>query len=324
MTRSLLRSSAHCCALAGVWLTMLTGTVPAEPPAATAVAEKPVAAGQSGATPTGGRVGYTLILWGCEDPVIKALGIEGHKTLGGPYLGTWHDIKGAKAIGKGRLDGLERGDFDMLLVATPHCYPGAEPWAGAMGLESTPAILATAGSKNNPNFRLVWQTWFWPHEEVRGSKKMSLALSSRSVAPERIADLEKLAGEVNEKLGRQVMVISPAGEAVRDLVTMVAEGKFPGISEPFDLWVNADMWQPGLHIRSLIAYVNVATMYGVSPIGSNPDFSGLTFGGGKAPKGTVADLTPITDEQRAILQRIAWDAVTRFPVSGVKAAPAKP
>lgn len=320
MVRSPIRSLLGVFALGWAGLNMLTGTSSAEPPAA--VAEKPVDAKQSGAKQAGGRVGYTLILWGCEDMVIKALGIEGHKALGGPYLGTWHDIKGAKAIGKGRLDGLERGDFDMLLVATPHCYPGAEQWAGAMGLESTPAILATAGSKNNPNFRLVWQTWFWPHEEVRGSKKMNVALSNRGAAPN--ADLEKLVAEVNEKHGRQVMVVSPAAEAVSNLVTMVAEGKFPGVSEPFDLWVNADMWQPGLHVRSLIASVNVATMYGVSPIGSTPDFSGLKFGGGKAPVGTFADLTPVTDEQRAILQRIAWEAVTRSPVSGVKAAPAKP
>lgn len=322
MIRSLLRSLPGICTLGWLGLSIPAGSVHAEPPTATAVDEKPVAARQSAGKPTGVRVGYTLILWGCEDPVVKALGIEGHKSLGGPYLGTWHDIKGAKAIGKGRLDGLERGEFDMLLVATPHCYPSGESWGGALGLESTPAILATAGSRNNPNFRLVWQTWFWPREESRGSKKMNVASSTRAAAPN--ADLEKLVADVNEQHGRQVMVVSPAAEAVGDLVTMVAEGKFPGISEPFDLWLSADMWQPGLHIRSLIAYVNAATMYGVSPIGSTPDFSGLAFGGGKGPKGTVADLAPVTDEQRAILQRIAWDAVTRCPVSGVKAAPATP
>jgi len=321
MIRPSPRSFPRACVLVWAGLTALAAAVHAEPPAA-AVADKPVAAGQSGGKPAGGRVGYTLILWGCEDPVIQALGIEGHKSMGGPYLGTWHDIKGAKAIKPGRLDGLERGDFDMLLVATPHCYPGEESWGGALGLESTPAILATVGSKNNPNFRLVWQTWYWPHHESRGSKKMNVAISNRGAAPN--ADLEKLVADVNEKHGRQVMVVSPAATAVSTLVTMVADGKFPGFSEPFDLWLSADMWQPGLHIRSLIAYVNAATMYGVSPIGSNPDFSGLKFGGGKTPVGTFADLTPITDEQRAILQQIAWEAVTRCPLSGVKAAPAKP
>ena len=99
--------------------------------------EKPVAA-----KPAGARVGYTLILFGCEDTVVKAAGIDMHKTLGGPYLGTWHDMKGQKGIGPGRLRELERGDFDMLLLATPHCYPDAGAWAGAVGLDSTPARSA--------------------------------------------------------------------------------------------------------------------------------------------------------------------------------------
>lgn len=318
MVRSPIRSLFGVFALAWAGMTMPPGNSVADPPAGAAVAERPVAAQPVGAKTAGARVGYTLILWGCEDPVIKALGIEGHKTLGGPYLGTWHDIKGAKAIGKGRLDGLERGDFDMLLVATPHCYPSAESWGGALGLESTPAILCDAGVKNNPNFRLVWQTWLWAHTTGRGSTTIDVARSIGSVPPESLRELEKLATVVNEKLGRQVLVISPAGEATRELVEMVAAGKFPGITEPTDLWLAGDMWQPGLHVRSLIAYCNAAAMYGVSPIGCTPDFSGLSFGGGKTPKGTIADLAPVTDEQRAILQRIAWNAVTSSPASGVK------
>lgn len=53
-----------------------------------------VAADPAPAKPAGVRVGYTLILFGCEDTVVKAAGIDMHKTLGGPYLGTWHDMKG--------------------------------------------------------------------------------------------------------------------------------------------------------------------------------------------------------------------------------------
>jgi hypothetical protein len=71
-----------------------------------------VAAEPAPAKPAGVRVGYTLILFGCEDAVVKAMGIEGQKTLNGPYLGTWHDIKGAKAMDQKRMVALERGDFD--------------------------------------------------------------------------------------------------------------------------------------------------------------------------------------------------------------------
>ena len=275
-------------------------------------AEKPVAA-----KPAGARVGYTLILFGCEDTVVKAAGIDMHKTLGGPYLGTWHDMKGQKGIGPGRLRELERGDFDMLLLATPHCYPDAGAWAGQLGLDSTPAILCAAGIKNNPNFRLVWQSYYWPRSETRGDKK-ALVWKPRQEPPDGLRALEKLADQINAKHGRKVMVISPVEEAVCKVIEMVAAGKFPGITDPVELWVDGDMWRPGSHLRTLFAYCNVATMYGVSPIGLNPDFSGLKFGGPKTVPDAFNDLAPITEEQRKIVQQIVWDTVSNYLYSGVK------
>lgn len=81
------------------------------------------------------------------------------------------------------------------------------------------------------------------------------------------------------------------------------------------------MWVPGSHMRSLFASCNFATLYGISPVGLNPDFLGIRWGGGKSkptdPK-SFDELAPITDEQRRILQQIAWDAVSNYPYSGVK------
>jgi hypothetical protein len=285
-------------------------------------AEKPVAA-----KPAGARVGYTLILFGCEDTVVKAAGIDMHKTLGGPYLGTWHEMWGQKRIQPGRLDGLERGDFDMLLLATPHCYPDAEAWAGAVGLDSTPAILCAAGVKNNPNFRLVWQSWYWARTEPRGDRSAPtgkvLHWKPRQEPPDGLRALEKLVDQINAKHGRKVMVISPVEEATCKLIEMVAAGKFPGITDPEELWgpwtrSHDPMWRPGSHLRTLFAYCNVATMYGVSPIGLNPDCSSLKFGGGKTFPEAFNDLAPITEEQRKILQQIVWDTVSNYPYSGVK------
>ncbi|GDX10685.1 hypothetical protein LBMAG57_24570 [Verrucomicrobiota bacterium] len=281
-----------------------------------------VAADPAPAKPAGARVGYMLILFGCEDAVVKAAGIDMHKTLGGPYLGTWHDMIGQKGIRPGKLDGLERGDFDMLLLATPHCYPDAGNWAGAVGLDSTPAILCAAGVKNNPNFRLVWQSYYTPHTEPRGDKKV-LHWKPRKDSPDGLLALEKLTDQINEKHGRKVMVISPVEEATCKLIEMVAAGKFPGITDPVELWgpwtrSHDPMWRPGSHLRTLFAYCNVATMYGVSPIGLNPDCSSLKFGGGKTFPEAFNDLAPITEEQRKILQQIVWDTVSNYPYSGVK------
>ncbi|MFN7812428.1 MAG: hypothetical protein ACK5SI_07175 [Planctomycetia bacterium] len=312
----MIRSLAIVC-LVGAGMAFTTPPCRGEPPAGAAVAEKPVAAQPAGLKPAGARVGYTLIIFGPEmDAVVKAAGLDGNKTLGGPYLGTWHDLKGAKAIRPGRLDGLERGEFDMLLLASPHCYPNKDSWGDGQGLDSTAAILCATGLKNNPNFRLVWQTWPWPRGDI-AEKKLSLPPASAESPPD-LRGLEKVADEINAHHGRQVMVISPAAELCWDLARMVADGKFPGITDPFELWVNANMWEPGSHVSTLIHYCNLATMYGVSPIGLKPDFSGIKRGGGKGRAYTFDDLAPITDEQREILQRLAWEKVTSYPYSGVK------
>jgi hypothetical protein len=296
----------------------MTGTCTAEPAGAAAVADKPAAAAPGEAKPAGVRVAYSLVIWDREmEAVVKAAGIEGHTVVKGPGLGTWHDIKGRKTLRPGAFDGLERGDCDTLLVATPSCYPSKETWAGQLGPDSTPALICDAGVKNNPKFRLVWQTWFWAVPDRKDAKKLNMPLDNPGVV-ERLRGLEQLVDEINQKHGRQVMVVSPAAQATIAFVRMVDAGTFPGITDPATLWNDVSMWQPGSHVRSLVQYCNLATMYGMSPIGLEPDFSAITFGGGKTPKGSFKDLAPITDEQREILQRLAWETVTGFPASGVK------
>jgi hypothetical protein len=275
-----------------------------------------VAADPAPAKPAGVRVGHMLIFFECENTVAKAAGIEGHQWLGGPYIGTWHDIRGQKTMQKKRMEPLERGDFDMLLLATPHCYPNAEAWSGHVGLDSTPALLCDTGVTNNPKFRLVWQSWYWPRTELKGDKK-ALAWKPRQAPPDGLLALEKLVDQINAKHGRKVMVISPVEEAVCKVVEMVAAGKFPGITDPVELWVDGDMWRPGSHLRTLFAYCNVATMYGVAPMGLNPDFSSLKWSGGKSVPATFQDLAPITEEQRKIVQQIVWETVSKYPYAGV-------
>ncbi len=281
--------------------------------------QQAVAADQPPAKPAGVRVGHMLIFFECENTVVNAAGIEGHKWLGGPYIGTWHDIKGEKGLQPKRMEPLERGDFDMLLLATPHCYPDAEAWAGHVGLDSTPALLCDKGVTNNPKFRLIWQSWYWPRTERKGDRRV-LSWKPRQDPPAGLLALEKLTDQINAKHGRKVMVISPVEEAVCKVIKMVDAGKFPGITDPVELWVDGDMWKPGSHMRTLFAYTNLATMYGVSPVGLNPDFSTLKWGGGKSaptdPK-SFADLAPITDEQRKILQQVAWETVSKYRHAGV-------
>jgi len=130
--------------------------------------------------------------------------------------------------------------------------------------------------------------------------------------------LEKSPAEILKESGA-TQNISAGGrrgdEATIKLVEMVADGKFPGITDPADLWTEFNM-HSNRHVLALTAYCNVATMYGASPIGLKPDFSQVTYGGGGKGPG-IQSMEGITDEQRAILQKLAWDMVSKYPYAGI-------
>ena len=273
--------------------------------------------------PAGGRVAYMLLVNGAvTEAVVMAANIEGHKSVDAPYVGTWHSfLKGMDSIQKGRLDPIEHGKIDVMLIGTLNCYPSAETWKNHLGVEdSTLAGFAALGVKNNPKFRIVWQTYLWPRGQTPkdGKKTLEVAATKKGAAGESLKELEKLVDAVNAKHGRQVVLISPVAEATMKLVEMVAEGKFPGLTDPADLWTEFNM-HSNRHVLALTAYCNVATMYGVSPVGLKPDFSKVTYGGGgKGP--VVQSMEGITDEQHAILQKLAWETVSKYPHAGITKA----
>ena len=269
--------------------------------------------------PEGARVAYMLLVNGAvTDAVVKAANIEGHRNVEAPYVGTWHSfVKGLDQIQKGRLDPVEQGKIDVMMIGTLMSYPNAEAWKNHLGPDdSTLAGFAALGVKNNPKFRIVWQTYVWPVGQTPkdGKKTLDVAAMKKRAASEPLKELEKLVDAINEKQGRMVVLISPVGEATIKLVEMVADGKFPGITDPADLWTEFNM-HSNRHVLALTAYCNVATMYGVSPVGLKPDYSKVTYGGGGKGPG-IQSMEGITDEQRAILQTIAWETVSKYRHAG--------
>lgn len=269
--------------------------------------------------PEGARVAYMLLANGAvSDAVVKAANIEGHQSVSPPYVGTWHSfVKGMDQIQQGRLDPVEQGKIDVMMIGTLMSYPNAEAWKNHLGPDdSTLAGFAALGVKNNSKFRIVWQTYVWPVGQTPkdGKKTLDVAAMKKRAASEPLKDLEKLVDAINAKHSRQVVLISPVGEATIKLVEMVADGKFPGITDPADLWAEFNM-HSHRHVLALTAYCNVATMYGVSPVGLKPDFSKVTYGGGGKGPG-IQSMEGITDEQRAILQNIAWETVSKYRHAG--------
>jgi hypothetical protein len=105
---------------------------------------------------------------------------------------------------------------------------------------------------------------------------------------------------LNKKAGRDAVFIVPAGDAVVKLRTLVAEGKAPGLTKQSELFTDPiGHGRPPVVI--LVSYCNFACITGRSPVG------------------LAVQEPAVSVELHALLQRIAWDTVRAYPLSGVTA-----
>ena len=118
-----------------------------------------------------------------------------------------------------------------------------------------------------------------------------------------VAYTEAVAERINKTYqGKSVMVV-PGGTALAMLKTEMDAGSVPGMKDFF-----GETFADGIHLtpkgRYLISLVHYACIYKESP------------------EGKVSTLaTGLTNDQAAIFQRIAWDAVKNYMWAGVAAAP---
>jgi hypothetical protein len=82
---------------------------------------------------------------------------------------------------------------------------------------------------------------------------------------------------------------------------LMAAGKAPGLTKQSELFTDTiGHGKPPIQI--LVAYCNYACITARSPVGLRVEEKG------------------VSDELNKVLQQIAWDTVTAYPMSGVKAA----
>ncbi len=120
---------------------------------------------------------------------------------------------------------------------------------------------------------------------------------------------EEQADKINKDVGHTVIWIIPTDQANEALRIKVAKNEFPGVDKQSQLFRDP-IGHPGPILQALNAYVHFATIYARSPVGL-PLPSVLKNGKAKNPK--------IDDDLNKRLQEIAWDAVTHYSYSGVKA-----
>ena len=268
--------------------------------------------------PAGLRIGFFGYWSGETAAVVKAGGANDRfvpaSSGSGSALG-FVKAGGAAAVGKQAAQSLEKGEVDALVICFWSSYPGR--WDGHVGEQSTLSQLADLGKKNNPEFRILWHAFMMPsHDKPRtegGKYVFNLRKTKENLGNDR-KQLEAEVDGVNKRHGKRVACIIPFADAAITLMDQIADGKFPGITDPADLFPDHDDWAPGRQLLALSAYCHYATLCGKSPEGLKVPFGEFKFSSKGKPSRSLG--VP-TDEENAILQKLAWETVSKYPYAGI-------
>jgi hypothetical protein len=235
----------------------------------------------------------------------KAGEINGHEQVGESYIGGsriiqhW-DVPADKNKVK---ELLKAGKVDVLTLAPIH-LPDE-------GIEN----FVKLATENNPKVRITIQENWLPFDiydvtfKLRPAKVDHNAMNGEQLwklHEPYFTGLDEHARELNKKVGKEAVYIVPVGQAVIALREKVIAGQAPGIKVQEDLFTDA-IGHAKDPIMVLNAYCHYAVIYRKSPIGlPAPD---------TLKKAKLGD-----DEEKlnTLLQELAWNAVTKHPLSGVK------
>jgi hypothetical protein len=174
--------------------------------------------------------------------------------------------------------------------------------------------------ENNPNVRVTVQEFWLPFDlydptfKIRPKEVDHNALTVdelRKLHEPYFKSMDKHVRELNKKHGKQVVFVVPVGQAVLALREKIVAGKAPGLKAQADLFTDA-IGHAKAPLMALASYCHYAVIYRRSPVGLPvPAVLGKA---GKSEEG---------EQLNRLLQELAWQAVTRHPLSGVRAE-AKP
>ncbi len=236
-------------------------------------------------------------------PMAQAAGIShvnaGQQMIGGSrVLQHWNlpDEKNVakKALSEGRVD---------VITLSPHMLLPDE------GIDH----FTRLGLEHNPKLRVLVQA-SWPARDGSLSKayrnelrdmttKESLALLRTTHNEYWRKRLEDQVTSLNKEVGRETVHIVPVSEAIFALRELVLEKKAPGITTQSSLFRDP-LGHPNAAIAVLVTYCHFACIYQRSPEGL------------PVPQ-PLKDL-PQAEELNRLLQKLAWNAVVNYPLSGVK------
>jgi hypothetical protein len=246
---------------------------------------------------------FHVFIDGLLGEMAKGAGIKGHKSAGRQFLG------GSRTLRHWNLPdekdrarkALRTGEVDVLTLS-----PIQQPDEGVDN-------FVKLGLKHNPKVRVTVQaSWAAWDNDNTDFPKGARATVDRNKLPEELQRIharyfktvDDQVAALNKELGRQVVFVVPAGHAVVGLRSRIHAGKAAGLKSQAELFTDAlGHGTPPLQV--LVAYCHYAVIYRRSPVG-------LPL------PGVLKKKAEWGDETNRVLQEVAWEAVTRHPLSGVK------
>jgi hypothetical protein len=262
-------------------------------------------AAEDSKSPVGLRVFYTghsfhMFVPQNVEQLVKAAGIQGHKLVGRQGIGGsrviqhW-ELADDKNTAKPALAG---GAVDVFTMAAHVAIP-----------DDGITHFTNLGLKHNPNLRLLVQASWYPYDvpdldkRIRDNAKRDDAKIAdlQAAVDEWRKKLEAQVDELNRQHGKRSVFITPVGDAVVKLRSLIVDGKYPDINKQSELFRDP-IGHGGAHIQWLASYCNFAAIYRTSPVGLKVITEGLNA------------------EQHAILQKIAWKSVSDYSYAGLQNA----
>jgi hypothetical protein len=118
---------------------------------------------------------------------------------------------------------------------------------------------------------------------------------------------EEQADAINKSAGKKVLYLVPSAQAVVAIRTKIYNKELPGLASQADLFKDP-ISHPTPPLEALNSYLHYAVIYGRSPVGL--PVPGVL----KNARKEAWD-----DKFNRALQEIAWETVSNYPYSGVKA-----
>jgi hypothetical protein len=255
----------------------------------------------------GQRVFYAShsLMWYVPPPLAKmadAAGIKDHKLVGLQMLGASKTLQHwnlPEEKNKAK-QALKTGDVDVFIVS-PIQFPDE-------GIDN----FVKLGLEHNPDMRFVvqvsWGGWDIDNQDF---PKGATNTVDRNKTPEQLKKLYerniKAAEAQTDDINKKVVFLVPSAQALVTLRTKIYNKEMPGLSSQGELFRDP-ISHPAPPLEALNTYLHFAVIYGQSPVGL--PMPGVL----KNAKKDAWD-----DKLNRALQAIAWETVTNYSYTGVKA-----